>query len=188
MARIVLVGLAAMVLAGCATRAPQPDIMVHTGPRDPAYAIPDRYRQPPPQGREQWAGFQSTATAIHQRVRSDPAFGGLVLRWSPEPHAVVMFTGDAEARLRRYTRDPRFRAQRVAFTLAQLEAMKDRFAGQLSRLGLQCFTVDGDEEHNAVTVGAPPPELARIRAAIAAGRVRAPSNLRLTERGCASLR
>ena len=33
--------------------------------------------------------------------------------------------------------------------------MTERVPGELSRLGLKCFSVDGDEEHNRVTVGAP---------------------------------
>ena len=191
----VATALIAAALAGCATAPPPPpppppqrDVTVTIGPRDPAYAIPDRYRQRPPLQREQWAGFQQEAGRLHQRVMDDPTFGGLILRWSPEPHAVVMFTGDAEARLRQYTADPRFRAQRVELTLSQLERMKDAFGAELSRLGLKCFSVDGDEEHNTVTVGAPAAELAKLRAAIAARRVHAPPKLRLKEQGCATLR
>ena len=66
--------------------------------------------------------------------------------------------------------------------------MKDAFGGELSRLGLRCFTVDGDEEHNTVTVAAPPEELAKVRAAITAGRVKAPRKLRLKEEGCPEFR
>ena len=122
MVRIILAGLAAMLLAGCTTRAPQPEVIVYHGPREPAFEVPERYRQRPPLSRAQWAGFEQVAERVHQAAARDPAFGGFILRWSPEPHTLVMFTGDAEARLRRYTRDPRFRAQRVAYTLAQLEA------------------------------------------------------------------
>ena len=198
-----LIGLGAAALAGCATgpppaaappltptpvQAPQRDIVTTVGPRDPAYAIPERLRQQHLAQREAVASFQQEAQAVHERVRGDPAFGGFILRWSPEPHAVVMFTGDAEARLRRYTADPRFRGQRVELTLAQLERMKDELGAQLARLGLKCFSVDGDEEHNTVTVGAPPEELAKIRAGIAAGRVKAAARLRLKEEGCATWR
>jgi hypothetical protein len=188
MVRTVLIGLGAAALAACAVRAPQPETIVNVGPRDPANEIPERLRAPQVQQREEMAGFQQEAGRVHELVRRDPHFGGFILRWSPEPHAVVMFTGDAEARLRRYTRNPRYKAQRVELTLAQLEAMKDAFGNQLSRLGLRCFSVDGDEEHNTVTVGAPPEELAKVRAAIAAGRVKAPRKLRLEEQGCAEFR
>ena len=183
--------LAAAALSACATAPPppKPEIIVYGGPpKDPRYQIPERFRDRHRLQREQWAGFQQQADQVHRLVASDPAFGGFILRWSPEPHAVVMFTGDAEARLRRYTSDPRFRAQKVELTLAELEAMKDAFGHQLARLGLTCFSVDGDEERNAVTVGAPRHELAKLRAAIAAGQVTAPRKLHLEEQGCPQLR
>ena len=198
MSRTILIGLGAAAIAGCATaprplappsvQAPQREVVTYVGPRDPAYAIPERLRQGHLAQREAVARFQQEAQVIHERVRGDPAFGGFILRWSPEPHALVMFTGDAEARLRRYTADPRFRAQRVELTLAQLERMKDEMSAQLARLGLKCFSVDGDEEHNAVTVGAPAAELAKVRAAIAAGRVKAPGKLRFEEQACPEFR
>jgi hypothetical protein len=191
MVRTILIGVGTAALAGCAARAPEPEIITYTGSRDPAYAIPQKYRDAQLQARADRfaaAQFQQEVGRVHEAVQRDPNFGGFILRWSPEPHAVVMFTGDAEARLRRYTRDPRYKAQRVELTLAQLEAMKDAFGGQLSRLGLRCFTVDGDEEYNTVTVGAPPEELAKVRSAIAAGRVKAPRKLRLKEEGCAEFR
>ena len=150
------------------------------------WKLPDGSAAPP--DRLTAARFQQEAQVIHERVQSDPAFGGFVLRWEPQPHALVMFTGDAEARLRRYTSDPRFRSQSVELTLAELERMKDWFGAELSRLGLDCFSIDGDEVHNAVTVGAPPQELAKVRAAIAAGKVRTPRKLRLKEEGCATFR
>ena len=153
-------------------------------------------RSSPPQSSEfhspEWeahapvAAFQTEAAEVHERVRSDPNFGGFIFRHVPEPHAVIMFTGDAQARLRRYTNDPRYRAQRVDLTLAQLEAMKDETGEQLSRLGLSCFTVDGDEEHNMVTVTTP--ELARVRQAIAEGRVKPPPKFRLLPGGCMEFR
>lgn len=189
-----LAGFAAALVAGCATAPPppQPEVVVYTRPpNDPRYQIPQQYRdiaRLDPAQRLANARFQQEAQVVHERVMHDPAFGGFILRWLPEPHAVVMFTGDAEARLRRYTADPRFRAQRVELTLAQLERMKDAFGDQLSRLGLACFTVDGDEEHNSVTVGAPGAELAKIRAAIASGKIKPPPKLRLKEEGCATWR
>ena len=134
------------------------------------------------------ARFQQEAQHVYERVRTDPKFGGFILRWAPEPHAIVMFIGDATAQLGRYTTDPRFRAQRVELTLAQLERMKDAFGHQLSLLGLRCFSVDGDEEHNSVTVGAPASELQKVQAAIRTGRVKPPPKRRLVEHGCPEFR
>ena len=195
MARTILSCLvAAAALGGCAVQSPharpEPEIIVYTGlSKDPRYQVPAKYRDAARIGeREARARFQQEAQAVHERVRRDPAFGGFVLRWEPEPHALVMFTGNAEARLRRYTHDVRFRAQRVELTLTELERMRDAFGAELSRLRLTCFTVDGDEVRNAVTVTAPAAELAKVRTAIAAGQVRAPPKLRLDEQGCPTFR
>ena len=185
-----LAAASAAALAGCATTPPppEPEVIITHPPRDPRFEIPERFRVAHLQQREQRARFQQEAGQVHQRVLHDPDFGGFILRWVPEPHAVVMFTGDAEARLRRYTNDPRFKAQRVELTLAELERMKDAMSQQLAALGLKCFTVDGDEEQNSVTVGAPPEALAQVRAAIAAGRLKPPRKLRLVEQGCPEFR
>ena len=113
-------------LAACAARAPE-EVIVNWGPRDPAYEIPEHLRAAHDQQRQRRldaAQFQQQVTALYEQLRSDPRFGGLLLHWDPEPHAIVMFTGDAEAQLRRYTTNPRFRPQRVDLTLAQLEQMK----------------------------------------------------------------
>ena len=181
--------LAATALAGCATAPPppQPEIIVYGGPpNDPRFQIPERFRIQPRLPREQWAGFQQEAAQVHQVVRSDPAFGGFILRWSPEPHAVVMFTGDAQARLRRYTSDPRFRAQSVDLTLAELERHKSEMTAQLGRLGIPCITVDGDEEHNRVTVTTP--EVEKVRRLIAQRRIKVPPKFALLPGGCPQLR
>lgn len=190
MKRSILLCAPALALAAC-VRAPHPqptpELVVHSGKYEDRN-VELASRPVRPDDRLPAARFQQEVHRLHERVSADPAFGGLILRWSPEPHAVVMFTGDAEARLRRYTSDPRFRAQRVELTLAELERMKDRFGVQLARLGLRCFSVDGDEEHNMVTVGAPATELERVRAAIRAREVQAPARLRLVEQGCAEFR
>ena len=192
MIRTILVCVAASALANCVNSPPpQPQPQVIGRPTDPTYKIPEQLKAAhlaEREGRMAAARFQQEAQQVHERVRTDPAFGGFILRWTPTPHAVVMFTGDAEARLRRYTTDPRFHAQTVELTLSQLERMKDRIGNELSRLGLSCFSVDGDEEHNSVTVGAPPAELAKVKTAIGAGAVKAPPKLRLVEQGCPELR
>lgn len=130
--------------------------------------------------------FQLAARGIIEQVSRDPHFGGFIFRNEPEPYAIVMFTGDAEARLRRYTSDPRYKAKRVGLTLAQLEEMKDEMTAQLARNGFHCWSVDGDEEHNTVTVTMPDPSV--LERAIAAGRVRVPAKFRLLQRGCATFR
>jgi len=193
-ARILAVAAASAVLTGCAAQAaaPQRETIVYVGPKDPRYAIPPQLKEPLRRDNErrmlEAARFQVEAEPVLRAVEADPGFGGFIFRHWPEPHAIVMFTGNAEARLRRYTRDPRFRAIQVELTLAELERMKDAMSPQLVRLGIRCFTVDGDEEHNSVTVGAPPETLEQIRAAIASGRLKAPRKLRLITRGCAELR
>jgi len=152
-----------------------------------AYRLTARLPGRHPVGPEVLA-FQNYGHLIADRVSSDPNFGGFIFKSEPEPHAIVMFTGNAEARLRRYTRDPRFKAKRVDLTLATLERMKDGMGEQLSRLTLRCYMVDGDEEHNTVTVGAPPAELDKIRAAIKQGLVKAPPKFRLEESSCPEFR
>jgi len=182
--RMTLAAFLPALLAGC-TAVPS------LGDGEAAVPVASRPIGSPAQhleGRVQQAGFQQEAHRLHLRVQQDPDFGGIILRWVPEPHGIVMFTGDAEARLRRYTLDPRFKAQRVDLTLAELERMKDETGEQLARLKLKCFSVDGDEERNAVTVGAPPAELDKIRAAIAEGLLKAPSKLRFKEEGCPEFR
>ena len=136
--------------------------------------------------RVHFADFQREAGRVHTLVRKDPQFGGLILKWTPEPHAVVMFTSNAEERLARYTLDPRFKARRVEWTLARLEAEKERMTGQLARSRFPCWSVDGDEEYNTVTVRIP--QVEALAAEIAAGRIKAPSKVRLLRGGCAQLR
>jgi hypothetical protein len=165
------------------------EVIVYTGPRNPAYAIPPHLKEPLRRENERrmWAAvrFQSEGEALLKKMQSDPHFGGLVFEHLPEPHAIVMFTGDATARLKRYTLDPRYHPRRVDLTLAQLERMKDDMAVQLHYLGLRCFSVDGDEEHNRVTVATA--EIDKVRAAIADGRLRLPPKFALVPGGCDTL-
>ena len=121
-----------------------------------------------------------------RRVQSDPHFGGIVVHGPPDPHVVVMFTGDAEARLRSYTSDPRYRARRVDLTLSQLEAMKDDVGSQIAGLDIRCFTVDADELHNTVTVVTPYGEA--IRQAAQQRRLTLPQKFRLLSGPCVEAR
>jgi hypothetical protein len=133
------------------------------------------------------AAFQAEGHKVHERVRLDPNFGGFIFRSGLWPHAVVMFTGDnVEARLGRYTRDPRFKAQRVDLTLVQLERMKDQVGERLHRLGVPCLTVDADEEHNMITVRVPDP--ARVQRAIADRRLNLPPKVRFLRGSCPEFR
>lgn len=104
-----LAWMAAGILAGCAAAPPPPpaapDVTVYVGlPNE----IPDELKARHRLEREQWVGFHQQAEHVLALVRNDPAFAGFLLRGSPEPHAIVMFTGDAQARLRRYTTDRAF--------------------------------------------------------------------------------
>ena len=170
---------AAAALAGCVAAPVPPPIIQEQPPRQPA----SRY----PVGPEV-LDFQHYGRQIADRVSRDPNFGGFIFKSEPEPHAIVMFTGNAEARLRRYTRDPRFKAKRVDITLAELERMKDRTSQEMRVPGVQCLGIDADEEHNTVTVSAPPHELEKIRAAIAEGRFTPPPKFRLERGSCVELR
>lgn len=184
MMRAILACIGTVALVACA--APAHQVEPHQvpaaqpeaqAPRDPAPQPPARQ----PAGPEVLA-FHDYGHVIADRVSSDPNFGGFIFKNEPEPHAIVMFTGDAEARLRRYTRDPRFKAKRVDITLAELEAMKEQTTNQLTALRLECWTSDADEEHNAVTVSTP--DVEKVRQAIADGRFKPPRKFRLLHGSC----
>jgi hypothetical protein len=185
MVRAILACIGTVALAACADPAhqvpaaqPEAQAMRNLAPRPPG-----RY----PVGPEVLV-FQNYGRTIASRVSSDPNFGGFIFKSEPEPHAIVMFTGNAEARLRRYTRDPRFKAKRVDITLAELEEMKSRTSQEMRVPGAQCLSVDADEEHNTVTVSGPLHELEMVRAAIADGRFRPPPKFRLVAGSCAVAR
>ena len=174
---------AALLAGGCAAPAPVESVL-------PAviYAQPERQSASRYPARAEVLAFQQYGRQIADRVSRDPTFGGFVFKSEPEPHAIVMFTGNAEARLRRYTRDPRFKAKRVDITLAELEGMKDRTSQEMRVPGAECLSVDADEEHNVVTVSGPPHELEMVRAAIADGRFKPPRKFRLVAGSCVELR
>ena len=188
MMRTVLACIGTIAFAGCADPAHQVDPhQVPAGqretqaPRNPALQPPGRY----PVGPEVIA-FQSYGRVIADWVSRDPNFGGFIFKNEPQPHAIVMFSGNAEARLRRYTRDPRFKAKRVDITLAELEKMKDQATNQLMALPLECWTSDADEEHNVVTVSTP--EVEKVRQAIADGQFKPPRKFRLLHGSCPTAR
>jgi hypothetical protein len=164
----------------------------HSSAAAPGFAGPQPPGRPSAPG---WAGrpmregaaFQLEARAVHERVRRDSNFAGFIFRHEPEPHAIVRFTGDAEARLRRYTKDPRYRAMGADLTLAELEALKDRMSAATAGLGLRCSIIDGDEARNEVTIQVV--EMEKIDRAVAEGRLKVPPKVRfLRGRGCPQLR
>ena len=192
MLRAIITGCAvAAITGGCVARSPAsaPKIIAFAGPHDPTYAVLPEYRAQLRQANQRSilgeGQFQSEAEKVLAAAHADLHFGGLVFRSVPEPHAIVMFTGDAEARLKRYTRDPRYHARSVDLTLAQLERMKDDMSVQLRYLGLRCFSVDGDEEHNRVTVRTA--EMDKVRQAIATRRLKVPPKFALLPGGCDTL-
>lgn len=177
--KLILACAAAVLAASCAARTQVEPVQPIVEPAEPQSAS----RQPA--GPEVLA-FQEYGRQIADRVSLDPHFGGFVFKHEPEPHAIVMFTGNAEARLRRYTRDPRFKAQRVDVTLAELEAWKEYTTGQMAGLRIECWTSDADEARNVVTVSTP--EVEKVRTAIAEGRFKPPPKFRLERGSCVTWR
>ena len=170
---------AAAVVAGCAAPPPVAPVLPEIVYSRPGPQQAGRYPV-----RQEVIAFQTYGRQIADRVSRDPHFGGFIFRSEPELHAIVMFTGNAEARLRRYTSDPRFKAMRVDITLAELEGMKDRTSQEMGVPGAECLSVDADEEHNTVTVSGPPHKLEMVRAAIAEGRFTPPPKFRLVAGSC----
>jgi hypothetical protein len=114
--------------------------------------------------------FQRESRPLIERVRSDPAFAGWVFKNENEPHAVVLFTGDAAAHLARYTRDPRYWPKSVGLTRPQLRALQDSFGRLLRQLDIHYTYSSGDEENNRVTFAVS--EMDKYRQAVAHGRVK----------------
>jgi hypothetical protein len=105
-----------------------------------------------------------------RRVQADPAFAGWVFKNDNEPHAVVLFTGDAAAHLARYTSDPRYWPKSVGLTHAQLRALQQSFGKLLQQLEIHSTYSEGDEENNQVTFAIS--EMDKYRKAVADGRLK----------------
>jgi hypothetical protein len=126
--------------------------------------------------------FHRESRPLIERVRADPAFAGFVFRNENEPHAVVLFTGDAAARLARYTRDPRYWPKSVGLTRRQLRALQDSFGKLLRQLDIHYTYSQDDEENNQVTFSIS--EMDKYRQAVADGRLKAHPHVRiLADRG-----
>ena len=113
--------------------------------------------------------FHDESRPLIQRVRADPAFAGWVFKNASEPYALVLFTGDAAARLAHYTKDPRYRPKSVGLTEAQLRALQDSFGKRLRQLDVHSTYSAGDEENNRVTFFIS--EMDKYRRAVAEGRL-----------------
>jgi hypothetical protein len=114
--------------------------------------------------------FHNESQQLARRVRSDPAFAGWVFKNDNEPHAVVLFTGDAAAHLARYTSDPRYRPKSVGLTQAQLRALQDSFGKLLRQLEIHYTFSSGAEENNQVTFAVS--EMDKYHRAVADGRLK----------------
>ncbi|HEX8511597.1 MAG TPA: hypothetical protein VF688_00665 [Allosphingosinicella sp.] len=114
--------------------------------------------------------FHNESQPLARRMQADPAFAGFVFKNDNEPHAVVLFTGDAAAHLARYTSDPRYWPKSVGLTHAQLRALQDSFGKLLQQLEIHYTYSSGDEENNRVTFSVS--EMDKYRQAVAAGRLK----------------
>ncbi|HEY0130205.1 MAG TPA: hypothetical protein VGB57_02285 [Allosphingosinicella sp.] len=114
--------------------------------------------------------FQRESRALARRVQADPAFAGWVFKNDNEPHAVVLFTGDAAAHLARYTSDPRYWPKSVGLTRPQLRALQDSYGKLLRQLEIHYTFSSGDEEKNQVTFSIS--EMDKYRRAVAEARLK----------------
>lgn len=114
--------------------------------------------------------FHNESRPLARRVQADPAFAGWVFKNDNEPHAVVLFTGDAAARLARYTRDPRYWPKSVGLTRPQLRALQDSFGKLLQQLDIHYTFSQDDEENNQVVFSVS--EMDKYRRAVADGRIK----------------
>ncbi|HYG47317.1 MAG TPA: hypothetical protein VD846_05175 [Allosphingosinicella sp.] len=114
--------------------------------------------------------FHRESRPLISRVQAEPAFAGWVFKNDNEPHAVVLFTGDAAAHLARYTRDPRYWPKSVGLTQTQLRALQDSFGRLLRQLEIHYTFSSGDEENNRVTFSVS--EMDRYNRAVADGRLK----------------
>jgi hypothetical protein len=113
--------------------------------------------------------FHRESRPLIQRVQADPAFAGWVFKNDNEPHAVVLFTGDAAAHLARYTSDARYWPKSVGLTRPQLRALQDSFGKLLQQLEIHYTFSQSDDENNQVSFSVS--EMDKYRKAVANGRL-----------------
>jgi len=111
------------------------------------------------------------------RVRSDPGFAGAYLEHEPKLQAVVLFKGDAAAKLKRYVSDDAFVARSVQYSLADLADTRAKAAKAFAAAGLAIVGVEQDIEANRVLVHVTDDKAARQ--AIAAGKLKLPDAAQL---------
>ena len=104
------------------------------------------------------------------RVRSDPDFAGLYLEHEPKAQAVVLFKGDAAAKLKRYVGDDAFVPRSVEYSLADLTAAETEAKEAFKAAGLALVGTERDIEANRVLFHVV--DDAAAKAAIAAGRLK----------------
>tara|TARA_R110000782_G_scaffold206139_9_gene294788 strand:+ start:9115 stop:10080 length:966 start_codon:yes stop_codon:yes gene_type:complete len=104
------------------------------------------------------------------RVRSDPDFAGLYLEHEPKAQAVVLFKGDAAAKLKRYVGDDAFVPRSVDYSLADLSAAETEAKDAFKAAGLALVGTERDIEANRVLLHVV--DDAAAKAAIAAGRLK----------------
>lgn len=114
--------------------------------------------------------FHRESRPLIERVQADPAFAGWVFKNDNEPHAVVLFTGDAAAHLARYTKDPRYWPKSAGLARPQLRALQDGFGKLLRQLEIHYTYGSSDDENNRVTFSVS--EMDRYRQAVADGRLK----------------
>ncbi|HEX8481449.1 MAG TPA: hypothetical protein VF650_06080 [Allosphingosinicella sp.] len=114
--------------------------------------------------------FHDEARPLIRRMQADPAFAGFLFKNGNEPHAVVLFTGDAAAHLARYTNDPRYWPKSAGLTRVQLRALQDSFGKRLRQLDIHSTFSQDDEENNRVTFAIS--EMDKYRKAVADGRLK----------------
>jgi hypothetical protein len=123
--------------------------------------------------------FHNEARPLARRMQADPAFAGFVFKNDNEPHAVVLFTGDAAAHLARYTKDPRFWPKSATLTRSQLRALHESVGKQLRQLDIHYAFSSGDEENNRVVFSVS--EMDKYRRAVADGQLKPHPNLVVLE-------
>jgi len=155
--------VAALLLAACAP-APHPDASA------PA-AESERAATPAP---------PDEIGALQERVSADPAFAGLYID-PPRNRVVVMFTGDADAHLARYTRDRRYVARSAATPYATLLAAQETVTGAMAQHDIHFMTASTNVQENVVEVEVVDAEVAR--AALGRVGVAVPAFVRFIGRG-----
>jgi hypothetical protein len=112
---------------------------------------------------------------LQLRVRSDPDFAGAYLEHEPKVQAVVMFKGDAAAKLALYVSDDAFTPRSTVYSLGDLAAAANESRRAFKAANLAIIRIETDIEANRVVVEVA--DDAPARTAIAAGKLRLPPSV-----------